>query len=131
MTHDRLPDSMLLDKEVIEHDEKVLEYNRYSKEDPIKKCICAYPMYVDGSDTKIVVIVNTDNMDIMHKALCRDWSDTKATIALPHMGELEWSNDEKLNALYVVLEKYRFHSNKKTKTSDRLYKWKNWMINLL
>lgn len=131
MTHDRLSDELMTEAEIAEHDKLVLNRNRYNIDKPIMKQICAYPMYNKDGNTKIVVLVNTDSPEIMQEAISRDWSHTSMVAMPPIVGELEYNNDTRLDALYVVLDKHRFITDIEATTNDRLYKWSKWMENVL
>jgi len=131
MTHDRLPDSFMSDNEIGMHDKLLLKPNKYNTDEPVKKYICAFPMYNKQGNTKIVVIINTDVPTLMLEALNRDWAGTPVTPMEPIIGGAEWNSDIKLEALYKVLDKYKFETELQAVTNDRLYVWKPWMKELL
>ena len=129
---DRLGDMFLTDSEIQSFDLTELEQDKYSKCEPTQKMICAYPMYTAKGNTKVVVIIATDDPTGTLEAINRDWKDTSLSAMDPYTnGELEWGIDVKLDALYKVLISYKFSTELKASTGDRLYKWEDWMINIL
>ena len=128
---DRLGYGFWTDEEIDRFDSVELGKVWYSKDKPIQKCICAYEMWTAKGNTKVGGLVATDDPNGTEEALARDWKETNLTPILGQIGELEWNVETKLQALYTVLDKYKHTTVLSTQTSDRLYKWQDWMRNLL
>lgn len=129
---DRLGDCFYNDAEIAEFDSELLvNSSRYSTKEPVKKTICAYEFWTKDGNTKIVTILAAEDAESTGEALERDWSETKMSPILGNMGTEQWNAEARLEALYVVLDKYRFTTDIQTQTSDRLFKWRKWMKELI
>lgn len=129
---DRLGDIFLTDSEIAEFDKELLaNSSRYSTDEPVKKTICAYEFWTKDGNTKIVTILAAEDAESTGEALERDWSETKMSPILGNMGTEQWNAEARLEALYIVLDKYRFTTELQTQTSNRLFRWKSWMKELL
>ena len=129
---DRLGDVFLTENEIAEFDKALLaNTSMYNTDEPVKKTICAYEFWTKDGNTKVVTILAAEDAASTGEALERDWSETKMSPILGNMGTEQWNAEARLEALYIVLAKYRFTTDIQTQTSGRLFKWKPFMKELL
>ena len=129
---DRLGDVFWTEEEIREFDKELLTHTAvYNTTEPVKKTICVYEFWTKQGNTKVVTILAAEDPEAVGEALERDWASTKMTPILGNVGDVQWNAETKLEALYIVLDKYRYHTDIQTLTSNRLFKWKPWMKELL
>lgn len=125
---DRLPDWAYTEDELDEMAEDILE-NRNLQ---LSGYLVLYKMYKDGVDTGIVMLLAVESISDGLHAINRLWGQYGMYVEIE-----EFSEDEdnsvmyKLNALSIVLDKYRYIGKIKCAGSNKLYRYNSWMQNLL
>jgi len=126
---DRLPDEFWTTEELYEMKVKVLEPSKYDKA-PVN--ICVYHLWKGGRDTGLAMITAVESVIDGQEAIDYLWSEVGITAIIgEYSEELTLWNNQKIEALYVVLEKYWYEGNMKLPGSDKVYKWQNWMADLI
>lgn len=125
---DRLPDWAYTEDELDGMAEEILD-NRNLQ---LKGHLVFYKMYKDGVDTGIVMLLAVESISDGLHAINRLWGQYGMYAEIGEFNENEDSSVMyKLNALNIVLDKYRYIGKIKCAGSNNLYRYGSWMNNLI
>lgn len=125
---DRLPDWAYLDEELEQMLIDQLEPPKYSKE-PVN--IVAYHLYKDSKDTGLAMIIAVKSVADGQEAIDKLWSVVGISSIVGKYNEESILNWQKIEAIYIILEKYWYKGKAKLPGSDKIYKWEPWMAKLI
>lgn len=91
-----------------------------------------YHMYKDGKDTGIVMLLATQCISDTLHAITRMWAPYNMHAELGgYTEEMDPAASYKLNALRLVLDKFRYEGKVHCAGNDKLYKYKGWFKELI
>ena len=125
---DRLPDAFWSDNELRQMAIDTLESNRYSEE-PTN--IVLYHLYKDGKDTWLVLIAAVKSVLDGQDAINRLWAEVGITAELGEFSEESPLNQIRVEAMHLVLQKYRYIGKNKLPGHDKVYKYCSWFDQLV
>lgn len=121
---DRLGDDFHTAEELHEMKVKLLDPPKYNKE-PVN--ICVYHLWKDGKDTGLAMIVAVESVVDGQEAIDALWGEVGISTMIGEYSDTSVLNWGKVEALYVVLEKYWYEGSVKLPGSDKVFKWSSWM----
>lgn len=125
---DKLPDWAYTESELDQMAEDILENINLQ----LSGHLVMYKMYKDGVGTGVVMLLAVESISDGLHAINRLWGQYGM-----HAEIGEFTEDEdnammyRLNALEIVLDKYRYVGKIKCAGSNKLYRYNRWMNNLL
>lgn len=126
--YDRLPDAFWSQQELRQMAIDVLEPDRYSEE---SRHIVLYHLYKNGVDTGLVMILAVQSVMDAQEAVDRLWAGAGITAVVGEYSEESYLNQQKVEALYLVLHKYKYDGKQKLPGSDNVYMYEPWMEKLI
>jgi hypothetical protein len=125
---DRLPEWAFTPNELDEMAIEILECENLS----MSGHLVMYPMYKDGKDTGIVMLLAVESISDGLHAINRMWSeyDMYADIG-EFIEEEDLTVVYRLKALELVLSKYTYKGKIRCAGSNRLYRYQKWFDKLL
>lgn len=125
---DMLCDEFWTENELKQMAVSQLEVDRFSEE-PTN--ICFYHLFKDGNKTGLVMIVAVKSVIDGQNAVDKLWSDAGITAIVGEYNEESLLNKQRTEALYLLLNKYKYEGKLKLPGSDKVYKYETWMGNLI
>ena len=107
---DRLPDAFWSQEELRQRAIDVLEPDRYSEE-PMH--IVLYHLYKNGVDTGLVLITAVESVLDGQNAIDRLWAEVGITATVGEYSEESVLNQVRVEAMYLLLQKYRYEGKLK------------------
>jgi hypothetical protein len=120
---DRLPDWAYMDEELDAFAKKVLEGLRFGESGHL----VLYHLYKNGEKTNIVMLLSVKSVLDGMGAINRLWASHNIHAEVGEYCEIE-SNlvGYKLNALEIVLDKFKYEGKIELPGSNKLYKYNKW-----
>lgn len=125
---DRLPDWAYTEDELDEMAEELIDNTDLQ----LKGHLAFYKLYKDNTDTGVVMLLAVESVSDGLHAINRLWGQYNMYCEIEH-----WSEEEdaavmyRLLALSTVLNKFKYTGKIKAPGSNHLYKYSEWMKNLL
>lgn len=125
---DRLPDAFWSETELTQMAIAVLEPDRYSEE---SRHIVLYHLYKNGIDTGLVLIAAVESVLDGQNAIDRLWAEVGITAIVGEYSEESVLSQVRLEAMYLLLQKYRYEGKLKLVGHDKVFKYQQWFPNLI
>ena len=125
---DRLPDAFWSDKELHQMAVAVLEIDRHSEE-PTNAVL--YRLHKGGIDTGLVLIAAVKSVIDGQDAINRLWAEVGITAELGKFSDESPLSQVRVEAMYLLLQKYRYIGKNKLPGHDKVYKYCSWFDKLV
>lgn len=125
---DRLPDAFWSDKELHQMAVAVLEIDRHSEE-PTN--VVLYRLHKGGIDTGLVLIAAVKSVIDGQDAINRLWAEVGITAELGKFSDESPLSQVRVEAMYLLLQKYRYIGKNKLPGHDKVYKYCSWFDKLV
>lgn len=125
---DRLPDAFWSETELSQMAVNVLEPDRYSEE---PRHIVLYHLYKSGVDTGLVLITAVQSVLDGQNAIDKLWTEVGITAIVGEYSEESVLSQVRLEAMYLLLQKYRYEGKLKLVGHDKVFKYQQWFPNLI
>ena len=125
---DRLPDAFWSQEELRQMAVAVLEPNRYSEE---PRHIVLYHLYKNGTDTGLVLITVVESVLDGQDAINMLWADVEITAVVGEYSDESTMSHVKVDAMYMVLQKYKYVGKLKLVGHHKVFKYQEWFNNLV
>lgn len=125
---DRLPDAFWSQEELRQMAVDVLEPDRYSEE---SRHIVLYHLYKNGVDTGLVLIAAVESVLDGQDAINRLWVEVGITAIVGEYSEESVLSQVRLEAMYLLLQKYRYEGKLKLPGYNKVFKYQQWFPNLI
>lgn len=125
---DRLPEAFWSENELHQMAIDALELNRYSEE-PTN--IVLYHLYKNGTNTGLVLLTAVKSVIDGQDAINRLWEEVGITVELGEFNEESQLNQIKVEAMHLLLQKYRYVGKNKLPGHDKVYKYCSWFDELV
>ena len=125
---DRFSDDWYTESELAEMAELVINPSRY---DTTTKHICWYHIVKDGEYTGKAILLAVESIVDGQEAINKVLAEHGLACAIGEYGDESILSSRKVEALYMVLEKYQYVGAVKFSGSDRIFSYESWMIKLV
>ena len=125
---ERLPDEFWSETELTQMAITVLEPDRYSE---VPTHIVLYHLYKNGSDTGLVLISAVQSVLDGQNAIDRLWAEVGITAIVGEYSEESVLNQVRVEAMYLLLQKYRYEGKLKLVGHDKVFKYQQWFPYLI
>lgn len=125
---DRLPDAFWSETELSQMAVNVLEPDRYSEE---PRHIVLYHLYKSGVDTGLVLITAVQSVLDGQNAIDKLWTEVGITAIVGEYSEESVLSQVRLEAMYLLLQKYRYEGKLKLVGHDKVFKYQQWFPHLI
>lgn len=125
---DRLPDAFWNEQELRQMAIAVLEPDKYSEE-PTN--IVLYHLQKDGADTGLVMIAAVTSVIDGQDAINTLWADVGITALVGEYSEESPLSQVKVEAMYMLLQKYKYTGRTKLPGHGKVFKYREWFVNLI
>lgn len=125
---DRLPDAFWSETELRQMAVAILEPDRYSEE---PRHIVLYHLYKSGVDTGLVLITAVQSVLDGQNAIDKLWTEVGITAIVGEYSEESVLSQVRLEAMYLLLQKYRYEGKLKLVGHDKVFKYQQWFPNLI
>lgn len=125
---DRLPDDFWTENELVEMANIVINPMR---DDTTKKHLCWYHLLKEGEYTGKAILLAVESIVDGQDAVNNVVADIGLSCAIGEYGEESAINGLKVEALYLVLNKYQYIGKVKFNGCDKVFSYENWMQNIL
>lgn len=125
---DRLPDVFWSQEELRQMAVAILEPDRYSEE---PRHIVLYHLYKSGVDTGLVLITAVQSVLDGQNAIDKLWTEVGITAIVGEYSEESVLSQVRLEAMYLLLQKYRYEGKLKLVGHDKVFKYQQWFPNLI
>ena len=106
----------------------VLEPNRYSEE---PRHIVLYHLYKSGVDTGLVLITAVQSVLDGQIAIDKLWTEVGITAIVGEYSDESVLNQVRVEAMYLLIQKYRYEGKLKLVGHDKVFKYQQWFPNLI
>jgi hypothetical protein len=125
---DRLPDAFWSKDEMHQMVVDVLEPNRFNQE---PAHIVLYHLYKNGADTGLVLITVVESVLDGQDAINMLWADVGITAVVGEYSDESTMSHVKVDAMYMVLQKYKYVGKLKLVGHQKVFKYQEWFNNLV
>lgn len=125
---ERLPDAFWSETELRQMAVNVLEPNRHSEE---PTHIVLYHLYKNGADTGLVLITAVHSIRDGQDAIDRLWAEVGINTLIGEYNEESVLNQIKVEALYLLLQKYKYEGKVKLVGHQKVFKYQEWFVHLI
>lgn len=125
---DRLPDDFWNENELNQMAIDAIELDKYVEE---KTHIVFYHLLKDGKQTGLVMILAVKSVMDGQEAIDRLWKEAGITAIVGEYNDESYINKQIVDALYLLLNKYKYEGKQKLICSDKVYKYEPWMGKLI
>ncbi len=125
---DRLPDAFWSETELSQMAIAMLEPDRYSEE---LRHIVLYHLYKNGADTGLVLITAVQSVLDGQNAIDKLWTEVGITAIVGEYSDESILNQVRVEAMYLLLQKYRYEGKLKLVGHDKVFKYQQWFPNLI
>ena len=125
---DRLPEAFWSENELRQMAIDTLELDRYSEE-PTN--IVLYHLQKDGADTGLVLIAAVVSVIDGQDAINTLWADVGITALVGEYSEESALSQVKVEAMYMLLQKYKYTGRTKLPGHSKVFKYSEWLVNLI
>lgn len=125
---DRLPDEFWSKDEMHQMVVDILEPNRFSQE---PAHIVLYHLYKNGTNTGLVLITVVESVLDGQDAINMLWADVGITAVVGEYSDESTMSHVKVDAMYMVLQKYKYVGKLKLVGHHKVFKYQEWFNNLV
>ena len=125
---DRLPDAFWTEQELQQMAEAMIVPSRY---DTTAKTICWYQLYKDGAYTGKAMVLAVDGVVDGLEAVNKVVQTVGLTAQIGEYGKESVLNNQKIQAIYLVLEPYQYASKARFVGADCVFSYESWMAKLV
>lgn len=125
---DRLPDVFWSQEELRQMAVAILEPDKYSEE---PRHIVLYHLYKSGVDTGLVLITAVQSVLDGQNAIDKLWTEVGITAIVGEYSEESVLSQVRLEAMYLLLQKYRYEGKLKLVGHDKVFKYQQWFPHLI
>ena len=125
---DNLPPEFWSETELRQMAVNVLEPNRHSEE---PTHIVLYHLYKNGADTGLVLITAVRSVRDGQDAIDRLWAEVGINTVIGEYNEESVLNQIKVEALYLLLQKYKYEGKVKLVGHQKVFKYQEWFVHLI
>lgn len=125
---ERLPDAFWSETELTQMAIDVLEPDRYSEE---SRHIVLYHLYKNGIDTGLVLITAVESVLDGQDAINRLWAEVGITAIVGEYSDESMLSQVRLEAMYLLLQKYRYEGKLKLPGHSKVFKYQQWFVCLI
>lgn len=125
---DRLPDAFWSKDEMHKMVVDILEPNRFSQE---PAHIVLYHLYKNGTYTGLVLITVVESVLDGQDAINILWADVGITAVVGEYSDESIMSHVKVDAIYMVLQKYKYVGKLKLVGHQKVFKYQEWFNNLV
>lgn len=125
---DRLPDAFWSETELTQMAIAVLEPDRYSEE---SRHIVLYHLHKNGVDTGLVLITAVESVLDGQNAIDRLWAEVGITAVVGEYSDESVLSQVRLDAMYLLLQKYRYEGKLKLPGYSKVFKYQQWFVCLI
>ena len=125
---DRLCDGFWTQEELDEMAVDAIELNKYTEE---KTHVVLYHLLKEGNRTGLVMILAVKSVIDGQEAIDRLWSSVGITAIVGEYNEESYINKQKVEALYLMLDKYKYVGKIKLPGSNNVFKYEEFMAKLI
>lgn len=125
---DTLPDDFWTENELNEMAIDNLLINKY-KEGTTHLCI--YHLLKNGNETGLAMIVPVDSIVDGQESINKLWAEAGITAVIGAYNDESVLNVHMADALYLLLHKYQYIGKLTLPGSDKVYRYKKWMSELI
>lgn len=125
---DRLPDAFWSETELSQMAIAMLEPDRYSEE---LRHIVLYHLYKNGADTGLVLIAAVPSVLDGQNAIDKLWTEVGITAIVGEYSDESILNQVRVEAMYLLLQKYKYEGKLKLIGHDKVFKYQQWFPNLI
>lgn len=124
---DRLCDGFFTESELDQMHVDVIVPNRYDK---TAKHLCWYHLTMNGEYTGIAMLLAVESIVDGQEAVNAQLTDSGLTAIIGEYGDEHTDARSKVEAAYILLEKYSYTSKIKFIGDDKLFHYEEWMAKL-
>lgn len=125
---DRLSDDFWTEEELTQMALDSIELDKYSEE---PTHIVFYHLYKDGKKTGLVLISAVYSVIDGQNAIDKLWAEAGITAIVGEYSEESVLNQVKLEAIYLVLQKYKYKGKNKLPGAEKVFEYQEWLGNLI
>lgn len=125
---DRLNDSFWTENELHQMAVDAIELERYAEE---QTHIVFYHLLKDGVKTGLVMILAVKSVIDGQEAIDKLWKELGITSIVGEYNDESYTNKQKVEAMYLLLQKYKYEGKQKLPGSENVFKYEKWMENLI
>lgn len=125
---DRLNDSFWTENELYQMAVDAIELDRYAEE---QTHIVFYHLLKDGVKTGLVLILAVRSIIDGQEAIDKLWKELGITAIVGEYNDESYINKQKVEAIYLLLNKYKYVGKLKLHGSEKVFKYEQWMGKLI
>lgn len=125
---DNLPPEFWTETELDQMALEAIEVDKYTEQ---KTNIVFLHLFKDLKRTGLVMILAVQSVMDAQEAVDRLWAGAGITAVVGEYSEESYLNQQKVEALYLVLHKYKYAGKQKLPGSDNVYMYEPWMEKLI
>ena len=125
---DRLNDDFWTESELDQMALNSIELDKYAEQ---KTNIVFLHLFKDSARTGLVMILAVQSVMDAQEAVDRLWAEAGITAVVGEYSEESYLNQQKVEAIYLVLHKYKYVGKQKLPGSDNVYMYEPWMEKLI
>ena len=125
---DNLPPEFWTENELDQMALEAIEVDKYAEQ---KTNIVFLHLFKDLTRTGLVMILAVQSVMDAQEAVDRLWAGTGITAVVGEYNEESYLNQQRVEALYLVLHKYKYAGKQKLPGSDNVYMYEPWMEKLI
>lgn len=125
---DRLNDSFWTENELHQMAVDAIELDKYSEE---QTHIVFYHLLKSGIQTGLVMILAVKSVIDGQEAIDKLWKEAEITSIVGEYNDESYTNKQKVEAIYLLLNKYKYVGKLKLPGSENVFKYEQWMGKLI
>lgn len=125
---DNLPPEFWTENELYQMAVDAIELDRYAEE---QTHIVFYHLLKDGVKTGLVMILAVRSIIDGQEAIDKLWKELGITAIVGEYNEESCINKQIVEAIYLILNRYKYIGKQKLVGSDKVYKYEPWMGKLI
>lgn len=126
--NDRLNDSFWTENELNQMAIDSIELNKYVEE---QTHVVFYHLFKDGKQTGLVMILAVKSVIDGQEAIDKLWKEVGITSIVGEYNDESYTNKQKVEAIYLLLNKYKYVGKLKLPGSENVFKYEQWMGKLI
>ena len=125
---DRLNDSFWTENELHQMAIDAIELDNYVEE---QTHIVFYHLLKSGIQTGLVMILAVKSVIDGQEAIDKLWKEAEITSIVGEYNDESYINKQKVEAIYLLLNKYKYVGKLKLPGSEKVFKYEQWMGKLI
>lgn len=125
---DRLNDDFWSKNELDQMALEAIEVDKYAEQ---KTNIVFLHLFKDLTRTGLVMILAVQSVMDAQEAVDRLWAGTGITAVVGEYNDESYTNKQKVEAIYLLLNKYKYVGKLKLPGSENVFKYEQWMGKLI